>query len=521
MALAPSAAHAEARDFSVERFQLATDRLGVLGVEWAEGRGDMAFEVGMWLGYANDPLVVYREMDGERERVGSLVQNRTAASLTASLSPQRWLAIAFDVPVVISQDRDANAAVAPMLDSLSSFGLGDLRLTVKLALLTQREHGVSLAIVPSVILPTRSSGSAYLGDRGAGFAPAIALSRAWPRWRFAVEAGYHLRRESRLLDLEVDDELFARAGIGYRPTRAPFGIDLSLAGATAAASPLQHFNQDHLEALAGLNFYVSKPAMVFVAGGIGLDEGFGTPDWRALAGIRIGTTDRRRIAPATTGVIVREPDPPPADADGDGLVDSVDHCPSSPEDFDGFEDTDGCPEVDNDKDGFADAQDACPLVAGANDGCPESDRDGDGVLDRVDNCPDEKGDPANAGCIAQQLVTIAGDKLVLIESVYFALDKAAILPRSFAVLDNVVAVLQSHPALVLEVQGHTDSLGDEGYNKKLSQRRAESVMWYLVDHGIPAKQLTAMGYGEDVPVSDNGTATGRAENRRVVFAIKE
>ena len=82
-----------------------------------------------------------------------------------------------------------------------------------------------------------------------------------------------------------------------------------------------------------------------------------------------------------------------ADRDGDGIADNVDQCPADPEDFDAFEDEDGCPEVDNDRDGILDMDDRCPNIPGPRpDGCPKSgtgnDRDGDGVPDNVDKCPD-------------------------------------------------------------------------------------------------------------------------------------
>jgi OOP family OmpA-OmpF porin len=80
-------------------------------------------------------------------------------------------------------------------------------------------------------------------------------------------------------------------------------------------------------------------------------------------------------------------------------------------------------------------------------------------------------------------------------------------------------VLASHAELKIEVEGHTDSRGDDGYNKQLSQRRAEAVVAYLVKQGIDKARLTGRGFGEDRPIADNATEDGRAQNRRVVFAI--
>jgi outer membrane protein OmpA-like peptidoglycan-associated protein len=79
--------------------------------------------------------------------------------------------------------------------------------------------------------------------------------------------------------------------------------------------------------------------------------------------------------------------------------------------------------------------------------------------------------------------------------------------------------LKDHPSITVEIQGHTDSQGDDDFNMKLSQRRAESVRDYLMGRGITPDRMVPKGYGETVPIADNRTATGRGENRRVEFVI--
>ena len=92
--------------------------------------------------------------------------------------------------------------------------------------------------------------------------------------------------------------------------------------------------------------------------------------------------------------------------------------------------------------------------------------------------------------------------------------------RSFKLLDNVVAVLKTHPDVAhVLVEGHTDSKGNPKRNLELSDRRAKSVMKYLLDKGIAPERLTAKGYGQTKPIEDNKTAAGREKNRRVVFTI--
>jgi len=86
-------------------------------------------------------------------------------------------------------------------------------------------------------------------------------------------------------------------------------------------------------------------------------------------------------------------------------------------------------------------------------------------------------------------------------------------------LNTAAQTLIDNPGLVVEVAGHTDSDGDEVYNLKLSQRRAEAVRFYLLEAGVNAEQVTARGYGEYKPVADNLTAEGRAANRRVELRV--
>lgn len=208
---------------------------------------------------------------------------------------------------------------------------------------------------------------------------------------------------------------------------------------------------------------------------------------------------------------------PVLDADNDGINDDKDKCPKNPEDMDGYEDDDGCPEADNDDDGIQDDKDECPDKPEDSDGfedmdgCPDVDNDGDGVLDVDDKCPTVKGLEENQGCPKTEEIR---GKLVLV-GVNFQSGKAVLMEMSFKILDQVVESLKEWPDVRLEIQGHTDSQGSSEYNRGLSQKRAEAVKFYLVQHGIDADRLTAVGYGEDSPIADNSTAAGREKNRRV------
>ncbi|MEL6202620.1 MAG: OmpA family protein [Pseudomonadota bacterium] len=118
-------------------------------------------------------------------------------------------------------------------------------------------------------------------------------------------------------------------------------------------------------------------------------------------------------------------------------------------------------------------------------------------------------------------VTRVGDRIILNmpSNITFPVDQDQVLPAFFATLDSVVLVLNRYNQTIIDVYGHTDSTGDEGYNLGLSQRRANSVANYFTSKGVDGRRLLVTGFGESRPIADNGTEAGRAQNRRVEIQI--
>ena len=112
----------------------------------------------------------------------------------------------------------------------------------------------------------------------------------------------------------------------------------------------------------------------------------------------------------------------------------------------------------------------------------------------------------------------ASEDLVL-RGVTFKTNSAVITPTSKLVLDSAVAYLKARPNSAAEVRGHTDAVGNDDANMRLSKARAESVRDYLVAAGIDAGRLTANGYGETEHIATNDTTAGREQNRRVTLRI--
>jgi OOP family OmpA-OmpF porin len=143
------------------------------------------------------------------------------------------------------------------------------------------------------------------------------------------------------------------------------------------------------------------------------------------------------------------------------------------------------------------------------------DTDGDGVPDSLDRCPNTlRGAQVDReGCVVESAV-------IVLQGVHFEYDSAELTAASYAILSQAAESLRGQQSMAVEVAGHTDSAGSDAYNLKLSARRAQSVVDFLVAQGIDRSRLSSVGYGEMRPVADNSTAEGRASNRRVEFRVR-
>lgn len=180
----------------------------------------------------------------------------------------------------------------------------------------------------------------------------------------------------------------------------------------------------------------------------------------------------------------------------------------------------GCP-FDSDNDGVYEGIDMCRNTpAGVTVdrvGCP-LDSDGDAVADYLDLCPDTP----KGVIVDQDGCPLPGQNVLTLTGVNFEFDKAVLTADAKNILEQAVETLKDTDGIVqVRVEGHTDSLGSEAYNQKLSQRRAEAVVDYLVSRGIDGNNLIPVGMGEQFPVANNDTDAGRAANRRVEFVVNQ
>jgi outer membrane protein OmpA-like peptidoglycan-associated protein len=580
--LAAPVAAEEAR-FPVERFRPAIDGTGVLDVDSGQVGEHVQWTVGAFANYALNPLVF---VDTDGQRVGSLVSHRIGLDVIAAISLIDWLQVGVDIPTVLFQARDSSVSnLLTTPGDLSAIGVGDMRLLSKVRLLRARDgQFVDLAIIPAITVPTGFPGGdtgSYLGEGQVTFAPELAVSRDFGEHepggaglRLAANLGYRFRPEARdFVNVTLGHELTARLGAAYRLASSPLMFEASANAATSTFTPFTSgLEENPLEVIVGASYDV-MPFLRLTGGvGKGIISGVGTPDVRALLGVRFipvvdddrdddgikNAADACADDPEDKDGFKDDDGCPDVDNDNDGILDTADKCPDVAEDADSFEDADGCPDPDNDKDGVLDVddkcvnepgvvelqgcpvppvkdadkdgipddEDRCPTVAGpkATRGCPDT--DGDGFVDIDDKCPTEpeviNGVEDEDGCPdkGKSAVKLTRDKIEILDKVYFDVNKDTIQARSFSLLDQVASVLKAHPELTtVRVEGHTDSDGKDEANLDLSDRRAKAVQRYLVDKGVAAARLQAVGYGETRPVKPNTSKTNKEANRRVEFVI--
>jgi outer membrane protein OmpA-like peptidoglycan-associated protein len=537
------------------------------------------YRLGIDLDYALRPLVLVDAMPGifqagEPGPEHHLVEHAASASLAASLGLGHGLEIAVGLPLTLYQAGDS----VPGVTTPALVGVGNPRLGVKARLFARGGFGFGAAVLltPPVGLGSLAYEKAF-GGEGRVFAD-------FERGRFSVggRASLRLRNRVDFYDVTVGNELGVAAGGSLRLFPRTYLL-AELAGSTAAAAPLTNLRQSPVEVLVGLRQRVGKNWFT-VAAGPGLTDGYGSPVFRLVAGWTWASRppdvdhdgvpdddDRCPTIPEDKDGFEDADGCPDPDNDKDGILDPNDRCPDQAEDKDGFEDADGCPDPDNDKDGILDAQDKCPLepetvnglddedgcpdtVAVAvdtdkdgimdeedecpeepedkdgfedEDGCPDPDNDKDGILDAQDKCPLEpetiNGIDDEDGCPdkGKPEVRLGAHEIETLKPIFFATDRARVRHAFYSLLGQIASLMKAHPEIGrVAVEGHTDDTGPADWNQRLSMRRAESVVAFLVGRGIERERLVPVGQAEKLPWASNETPWGRAKNRRVVFHVE-
>jgi len=453
--------------------ELATDGFAVSN---ADGQGHLRFGVQFYIDYSRDPMELKVTNGPIPDARLALIHSQLTGHLVWSLGLWERLVVFMDLPYSFVLKDDLSAAQAAFLNSIgrgglipAGRGLGDLYVGARGVLYGARENIFQLAAQATLTANTASAANAqqsYLGEPNrspniGGWFEVLGTFNAGEHVRIPLNLGYKTNFTQDVPSLDIGNQLTFGGAIQVLLGQERFMLTVESFGRTAAASGsgFGGSQETPVEVLGGFKYFHRKGFAVGMAGTGGVTSGYGNPDWRLIG--MIAYTMPARIK----GHVVEEPVP-----------------------------------------------------------LPEPDRDGDGVPDGIDDCPDDPGPIANQGCPEAEVLVIEADGFEILDKIYFNVDSAKLQRRSYAVLESLAQAMNAHPEVpVIRVEGHTDRTGPADYNMRLSQRRAESVVRYLVDPGGVAKgRLVAQGFGESRPlVPDANTKMALARNRRVEFHVVE
>ncbi|MGO8993354.1 MAG: OmpA family protein [Polyangiaceae bacterium] len=371
-------------------FRPAMDSKGLFTTNGSDilGANDVSF--GLIIDYGRDLLRV--DTQGTSES-GQLIDHSFQGTLAFNYGLFNQLVIGIDVPVdlmtgeAITTQPDATQWTPSQLNLQT---LGFLGLHAKWRI-TRVEKGIGLAIGAQIGGPVNSNAALSGGaDPSFWYWPEAIIEKRFGttgQFKIKLNAGYRGHNASgTTLALQggntyVDGSLFTfNGGVSYRILE-PLDLVAETYGTYLLASGATNDVKTSAEAVGGLKLFVEANSFLMIGAGARYTDGFEAANLRGFIGFVF--------------------EPSIGDRDGDGIKDDVDKCPDEPEDFDGFQDEDGCPDPDNDNDGILDVDDRCPNEPEDRDGdqdwdgCPEvsdGDRDGDGILDSKDKCPDQPED---------------------------------------------------------------------------------------------------------------------------------
>ncbi len=563
-----SSAQAQTQGFAINRFDPAE-----VGSDWFSGdsldlRGTIRPGIGLTLDWAHKPLVRYDENGDE---VAALIENQLHGHVGANLVFVDRLRLGVSLPVLLAQSGQQVVVDSVQYGAAEGVGVGDVRGALDVRLLGEYGEAISLALGAQVHAPTGDR-DAFAGDGEIRVVPRLMVAGDIDIFAYSARFSFLYRpSDDGFGAAPTGNEVSFVATAGLRVADKKLLIGPELWGSTVATSDGAFKKSTTPFELVFGGHFRNGPWRVGLGVGPGLTTGLGSPAVRVLGSLAFvmepdldrdgdGILDDDDACPDTPGVPNSDPKKHgcPSDRDNDNIYDLVDACPDIPgvsnkdpkkhgcppdRDGDGIYDKDdACPDVpgvpsddpdkhgcpaDRDGDGIYDKDDACPDIPGEfsddpdKNGCPP-DTDGDGILDKDDACPRDPGppnaDPKKHGC---PVAIVEEAQIKIFERVEFEFDSAKLLASSEVVLNAVLKILVDHPEInQIRVEGHTDNVGKPAYNRKLSQRRAKSVVKWLVEHGIERERLRSQGFGLERPIADNDTEEGRQTNRRVEFHIE-
>ncbi len=539
-----------------------------IAIDDADTLKQLGFGFGVYYDYANSLFSYFKEVDDTEAEFDILSELHTGHFFLA-FGITDWWSIGGHLPAHYMRYREFTndhpiSVIGEQLEE-SDIMLGDAMAKMKFRLLRQDKHWLGMALIPYGYFPTGDT--EYLtGEGRITGGGKLALEHDFGYFNFGLNGGYLYRGEKNiLLDAEMGDAVTYGAGVSKMwPVGVGFGIEYW--GSVYSVDDVAKVKNLPMELTATLRFKLGKRGPRLVAGGgPGLSNGAGSPTYRLIGGLDY------HWRPADLGELnVRTVDQDgkliSADlkiSDKDGLTTSANTSGKWNKTV-----TPGSYNVGATKEGYEPASGNAAVAEGEEivltlvlkaipapktiininviDRCTKENiaatikfGDGTTIIAKGGKYTREVAPGAytvnvTAGNyesksatvnVTEGQTTVSGIKLYKkIEKtgkVHFATNSHVILAKSYYVLDNVAKQINGLCEFdQVTIEGHTDSRGNDAFNLKLSQRRADSVKAYLISKGIDGAKLNTMAYGESKPIGSNDTKEGRAENRRVEFLIK-
>lgn len=425
--LAPASALAQQEGMALNRFEPAPAGDRFFGVENPYPGDSLMPHLIVYGDYAHNPLVLVREVDGEQDELGAVVEHQLHLHIGASFGLFDWAALSLSLPIAVFQQGEDPGFGSARLVSPDGAQVGDLRLGAKVRIWGEAYDPFQIGVGGYVWFPTGPSGEgSFVGDGSVRGQPQLLLGGQYEWLLWSLTAGPEFRASQEVLGTTQGTMMHWGAGLAALvgpEQQVQIGPEVNVA---AVFDGLEARNTN-AEGLLGIKWRFVSFMEAGLAAGPGFSTGIGTPDFRGVFSLAFtpkpkrdrdgdGIEDADDACPDVPGVESDDPAkngcPAGADRDNDGILDAQDACPDVPGLPNDDPQQNGCPPPgDRDRDGILDAVDACPEVPGSTNadptknGCP-ADRDGDGILDAQDACPDVPGvpstDPAKNGCPADR-----------------------------------------------------------------------------------------------------------------------
>lgn len=540
-----------ASGFSINRFQPAERGSEWFASDTLDLRGKHRLALGVVGDWAHRPLVIYDEQ-GDYYRAP--ISNQLILHAGGALNLIDRFRFAFSLPLYVVNRGVPGTVGGVRYEAKEGAGVGDLRLSGDVRLFGKYGDKFTTALGLQLHLPTGAE-AAYTSDGKARLVPHWLTAGDIGVFTYATSVGLDGRFRTKDFAYQAfGPELTFAVAAGIRAANKKLVIGPEFYGSTVVSDKGDGFFKKRttpLELLFGGHGRIGD-FQLGLGVGPGISRGIGAPDIRVVSSIvwfpeppkpapvvpptdrdGDGIADGADACPDAMGPRSSNPNengcPIPTDRDNDGIIDDIDACPDEPGVKSDDAKKNGCPlPKDRDHDGVIDSTDACPDESGVvsddpqKNGCPlPKDSDGDGITDDFDACIHDRGpanpDPKKHGC---PKVIVVADEVKILERIEFDTNRATIRPDSDGILKAIAEILQQHQEIQkVQVQGHTDNKGGKAHNMGLSERRAASVVKWLVAHGIDIKRLESKGFGQEQPVDTNDTELGRQNNRRVQFII--